>query len=174
MSTQAALGIGYVVEVVGIGLTTLDIWFDHAGDFVRKSIADARRDFDRIRREVAQLLGRPVVERISSSASLPFEAAGSAHGFRSVPDNASLDEQLRMLRDLVRDHDERLSPAEGRIDRLFEQADRNLETLREETRASTEALIAAAEGQYRGWRLLGILLTVTGATLVIIASVNAS
>lgn len=169
---QIAFVFGAVTELTGISLASLDIWFDPA----RASFARARQRARHFASRSWHWFERSVLRRrrthtVSASSILPFEAMGSATVITEIPADATHDEQLRLLRDLARRIQERLNTLDQQTDSLARNAARNVEALREETRAMIGQAIVESERAYRGWRVLGFALVIVGATIVWVASV---
>ncbi|MBM2824013.1 MAG: hypothetical protein HW413_2759 [Thermoleophilia bacterium] len=174
MTGQAkALVAGGVIEFVGLGLVSLDIWLEPA----RESFARSRRRT----RDLAwrawlwferTILRRPRLHTVTASATMPYETVGAISPVKSIPKDAPPEEQLRLLAGLAVEAQERLNRLDQQIVSLTASLAQNVEGLRDEAREMIDKAIRESERAYRGWRVVGFALVVVGSTIVLAASAS--
>jgi hypothetical protein len=170
-AAHVAFALGSIAEVTGLLMTTVDIWWERAVDAYRHARETVGTSVDNAYRRFRRWIGRPVIRRVTASATMPIEALASAKGHRSPGASGSVDEQLDRLRAFAADHDRRLVDLEEHVERIYEQSTRNLRALRAEMREAAVAATLEGAARYHGVRVLGLVLATVGMTVVLVTSV---
>ncbi len=100
-----------------------------------------------------------------------MEAAARLNVHKAVPESAPQEEQLRLLRGLVVEIQQRQNEHDEKLNNLAESLSRNVEALRDETRVLIDEAIRENETTYRGWRVVGLALVLVGASFIWAASI---
>jgi len=102
---------------------------------------------------------------------MPFETRTGVTATKPIPQEVSHAEQLRLIGEILLEIQERLNKLDDQVDSLARNAARNAQAMRAETRTMIDGAIRESERAYRGWRVIGFVLVLAGATIVWSASV---
>lgn len=152
---------GAVIEFFGIVLVASPDLVPYAQRFS----SWLGRQYAHIVAFIRRLLRRPRTVTAHVSAGGVVLASGHATVEKSIPDDATLEEKVRLL--LTRDKEAQrdVQALDRRLDDLRKAIDPMLDALRETMTAHVETSLDRAHREYLALRLVGVALVVVGLTL---------
>jgi hypothetical protein len=171
-STRTQLTIiGATLEAVGIGLVALDFWAPAAARGVKwvrswHIRAGLRRLFTRI----VDWLTRTKRGRVSSTFTMPWESAGATTPKLTstrVTSFKDVNDRLQAITD-------RITTIEGENARAHEKLGDQMVEREKRLRADVQELIRRSKDQYLRWRIVGLVVALSGTVVLAAANLASS
>ena len=155
--------VGAAFEAVGIGLVALDFWAPAADRGLRRIRSwDVRA---RLQRVIDWFAGRQR-HAVSASLTMPWESAGAITPKLTSPRVTSFEDVSARLQAIT----DRITTIEGENARAHERLGNEIVEREERLRAEVQEWIARSKDQYLPWRIVGLVVALSGTVLLAAAN----